>query len=173
MDTVLASLSNPVRDRSEWRQMPVGKIAISIDGAGQWLYQGQPIVNPAIVVHFSSRLFMHEGDYFLASDWQKLRITVEDVPFVVVDAEISTAHGLSCRTQLNESFYLNELSDWQLRAYDGVMLPYLHVRDGLWARMGRAPYYRLVDSAKLVELNGGASIVIPCGKLELPLGTYR
>lgn len=119
---------------NEKEQQPDFKIARD----GTWYHEGDPIKREALAKLFSDRaLWIDEaGHYFLKTPYEKYPVEVEDVPYVIVDYE-----GFELRTNMEEMVELNAETRWELR--DGI--PYIEVRDGLFARIGRAVLYNMIE----------------------------
>ncbi|WP_156498153.1 DUF1285 domain-containing protein, partial [Oleiphilus sp. HI0043] len=67
-----------------WQPERVGEIDIRIDSQGEWYYQGDKMERQA-VVRLLSRILRRDGeDFFLVTPYEKMKITVDDAPFVVV-----------------------------------------------------------------------------------------
>lgn len=80
-------------------------------------------------------------------------IDVEDVPFIITGFRIEN-DSLVLITNFDEDVSLNETKTFMLK--DG--LPYVEVRNGLLARLGRNVFYQLADKA--TEKDGQLGIVI-------------
>jgi hypothetical protein len=80
----------------QWHPAFCGDIDMRIASNGVWLYNGTPIERPAMVRLFSRILRREGGSYYLVTPAEKVRITVDDVPFVavsmMVEAEALTFH---------------------------------------------------------------------------------
>lgn len=130
-----------------WHPENAGCIDIRIDAQGQWFHEGTPFKRQAIVRAFSGLLRFEENDYWLVTPAEKLRIQVDDAPFLAVDFEIQTRSGQQLvlfRTNVNDAVLLDaDHAIW----LDGEAhsIPYIHVRDGLNAKVTRAAFYRLVE----------------------------
>lgn len=135
-----------------WEPEHLGQIAINIDVDGQWFFQGDPMERES-VPRLLSRILLKEGDdYFLVSPVEKLRISVDDAPFVVrlldVEGE-GQKQRLHFSTNMGDNFTLD--TDHPLRVeYNekGEPRPYVRVRDALEARISRSVYYELADLAQ-------------------------
>ena len=117
-----------------------GDFRIARDGT--WFHNGGEIKREALSRLFATRALKvdENGDYWLATPYEKYPIEVEDVPFIIVDYE--EQDGLMVfRTNMQETTELRASSGWELRG--GI--PYLEVRDGLYARLGRSVLYNLIE----------------------------
>ena len=121
---------------------------------GTWYHDGAPIKREALAKLFADRALKIDegGNYWLQTPFEKYPVDVEDVPFVIVDYD-----GLDLRTNMNEHVMLGSETVWELR--DGI--PYVEVRDGLFARLGRAVLYNLIQEY-------GEAITV--GEQAFPLG---
>ena len=115
------------------------KSDFKIDRDGVWYHEGQPIKREALAKLFSDRALKvdEEGLYWLQTPFEKYPVEVEDVPFVIVDYEGGEG-SLTFRTNMEET----TVKSIEMR--DGI--PYVEVRDGLYARINRAVYYNLIEA---------------------------
>lgn len=114
---------------------------------GKWYHQGSEISRPAMVRAFSSLIRReHNGSYWLVTPHEMLSIEVEDAPFIAVEIQ-SEAEGQlrSVAFRLNSDDLVVAGPEHRLELRDG--LPYLHVREGLWAKLNRPVYYELAEIA--------------------------
>jgi hypothetical protein len=127
-----------------------GDFGIRIDRSGTWHYRNSPIGRKELVCLFASVLERRQdGSYWLVTPVEQGRIEVEDVPFIAVEIFLNGSGRdmvVSFRTNVDEMFCLDE--DHKLRVeidpHTGEPSPYVHVRDGLDARLARSVYYELV-----------------------------
>ncbi|WP_249218764.1 DUF1285 domain-containing protein [Falsirhodobacter algicola] len=127
-----------------WDPPFCGMIDMRIDREGVWHHEGRPITRPALVQLFSNILKREGEGYVLVTPVEKVGITVEDVPFVVIDAHVAGA-GIDLITQVGDRVPLTGLR----MAGD---VPYAPIRGGMEGRIDRKTFYRLVDLA--VEEDG-------------------
>jgi len=126
---------------------------------GTWLYGGTPIHRHNMVKLFASVLKRDEkGGYWLETPYEKGRITVEDAPFAAVELKAESSgkkQTLSFRTNVDQ--WVEAGPGHAIRVttdqVSGEPSPYVHVRDGLDARLTRAVYYELVKLA--ADAGGG------------------
>jgi hypothetical protein len=129
-----------------------------IDREGVWFHGGARIQREALAKLFADRALKidEEGRYWLATPYEKYPVTVEDVPFIIVDYDVRGGN-LDLRTNMGETVKLGP--DHPLELRDGV--PYVEVRGGLYARVSRSVYYNLVEMAGATVKSRG---------VEFPLG---
>jgi hypothetical protein len=152
-----------------WHPEREGEIDILINSSGEWLYQGSKMERLSVVQLLSTILKKEGDDYFLVSPAEKLKLQVEDVPFLVVMMDVEgegVEQTLNFSTQVGDCFTLSP--EHRLRvSYNekGEPSPYLYVRNGMEAKLNRSVYYELVD--KLVELDGSVPLEVQVKQSEI------
>lgn len=128
---------------SQWHPAQGGVLDMQISADGFWYYQGDRIRRDALVRLFASILRKDDDGYVLVTPAERLLIRVDDVPFIAVDFE--TAGGeFIFRTNVGDLVLLGPDHGLRMGGPEGLV-PYLHVRSGLEARVTRSMYYRLLD----------------------------
>jgi hypothetical protein len=159
-----------------WSPPFCGDIDMAIDREGRWHYLGTPIGREALVRLFSGVL-VREGDrYFLVTPVEKVGIRVEDVPFVAVEMHErgeGADRAIVLRTNVGDVVEVGP--DHRLRfvlAPDGGLVPYVHVRRGLEARLTRALLHEIAELVAFDDLGragihaGGVFHLLPPGALD-------
>ena len=120
---------------------------IRIDKEGRWYYQGVPIINRKIYLYLNQCLTKDSsGRYLLLMDGEQCCLEVEDTPFVVREAGLSTLPGRKPGffVKLNDETE-EALKVATLRVGQGNVL-YCRVKEEQYeARFLRASYYQLAD----------------------------
>ncbi len=147
---LLAARKLPPVDR--WHPTHCGDSDMRIARDGTWFHAGTPIGRPALVKLFSTILRREaDGSFVLVTPVEKLDIAVEDAPFVAVElTSEGEGEGRRLGFRLNTDDYVIAGPDNVLRvetAADGTPRPYIHVRAGLEALVGRAVFYEMVELA--------------------------
>ncbi len=130
-----------------WRPEKSGDSEMRIAADGKWFHQGGEITRSAMIRAFSSLLRREAGgSHWLVTPHEKLSIEVEDAPFIAVEMQ---SEGRGETRSL--AFRLNS-DDLVVAGPEHVLelrnaLPYLHVRDGLWAKLARSVYYEIAEIA--------------------------
>jgi uncharacterized protein len=141
-----------------WNPPFCGDLDMRIAGDGTWFYMGTPIGRPALVRLFSTILRREGGKYFLVTPVEKVGIRVDDAPFLAVEMlNESDSRGSLLRFRTNVDDWVACDAAHRLRfemADDGGLMPYLHVRSDLWAKVTRALYYDLVDMGEERMVDG-------------------
>jgi uncharacterized protein len=156
-----------------WNPPFCGDLDIRIASDGTWFYMGTPIGRPALVRLFSTILKREDGKHFLVTPVEKVGIRVDDAPFLAVEMRKECDHrGALLRFRTNVDDWVSCDSDHRLRfeagAADGLM-PYLHVRADLWAKLTRAIYYDLVDIGEERRIDGQLMFGIESGGEFFPM----
>jgi len=156
----------------QWHPTEARDIDMRIVKNGDWLYQGTPINRPRLVQLFASVLRVEEdGSTWLVTPGEKLRIEVEDAHFQAVILDVEEQHHqpvLVFTTNIGERVVADadHLIDVQYPFDDDTPVPYLHVRDGLIARVSRSVFIALANRA---EIRGDVAGVLSAG-VFMPLG---
>lgn len=113
-----------------------------IDTQGQWYHDGAPIKREALAKLFSDRALKidADGNYWLQTPFEKYPVEVEDVPYIIID--FTMIDGIMrFKTNMDEEINLTKDSAWEMRNE----IPYVEVRDGLFAKLARSVYYNLIE----------------------------
>jgi hypothetical protein len=150
-----------------WNPPFCGDLDMRIASDGTWFYLGTPIGRPALVRLFSTILKREDGKHFLVTPVEKVGIIVDDAPFLAVEmAKDADSRGPLLRFRTNVDDWVACDAAHRLRfeaAADGGMVPYLHVRADLWAKVTRALYYDLVDIGEERVVDGHPKFGIASG----------
>ncbi|MGZ8363172.1 MAG: DUF1285 domain-containing protein [Caulobacteraceae bacterium] len=155
-----------------WHPEHCGDIDIVIRKDGLWLHEGTPIGRPELVRLFSTVLRKDADGYHLVTPVEKLKITVEDAPFVAVRVD---REGEALRFVTNVGDVVEAGPDHPIRvetdADTAEPRPYLHVRADLEALISRAVFYELIAmgeaaDGRLTIASNGARFDL--GLLETP-----
>ncbi len=155
--TTLATLEQLLREQADlppidrWHPELCGDIDIFIDNDGRWFHEGRPFAREALVRLFASILRREaDGRYYLVTPAEKMRIRVEDVPFLAVASDAAGAGtGQTVVFTLNtgRKVLLDATHPLVIRGTADLPRPYLELEHGLAARLSRPVYYTLVDLA--------------------------
>jgi hypothetical protein len=106
---------------------------------GHWHYLGSPLPNKFSKL-FSRILYCFDGEHFLITPVEKLRVSVEKVPLIIVAYEDGAA-GFTLVTSLGTEHDGIQKEDVSLTE-EGVYFP---LERGLTACLNRACYYRYIN----------------------------
>ncbi len=136
-----------------WHPEKCGDIDIRIDRDGNWYHESNKFERDALVQLFSKLLRKEGKDYFLVTPAEKVRITVDCAPLVIISL-VTVGEGeeqdLFFTTNTNEQIHLAQPLKFHTIEYNGQQLPCLPIRNGLSALIHRNVYYEL---AALVEID--------------------
>lgn len=132
-----------------WNPPFCGDIDMAIDRDGRWHYLGSPIGREALVRLFAGVLKREDDRYFLVTPVEKVGIRVADVPFLAVEMHASgdgADRRITFRTNVGDVVEAD--ANHRLRfalGDDDALIPYVHVRAGLEARLTRALLHEIAD----------------------------
>ena len=131
-----------------WHPAHCGEIDIRIRKDGVWFHEGTPIGREALVRLFSTVLRLDPDGYHLVTPVEKMKIVVEDAPFIAVRVD---RDGEALRFLTNVGDEVEAGPDNPIRVEmdpaTGEPRPYVHVRRGLEALIARPVFYELVEMA--------------------------
>jgi len=150
-----------------WHPDHCGDIDIVIRADGTWMHEGSPIGRPELVRLFSTILRLDPDGYHLVTPGEKMRITVQDLPFRAVTME----------QRGDDLIFVTDVGDEVTADADhpivvetdpltGEPAPRIHVRRGLEARIVRSVFYDLVEMARVVD----DRLTVASAGIEFPLG---
>lgn len=159
----------------KWNPPYCGEIDMEIRGNGQWFYLGTPINRPALARLFSTVLRHDEdGHYYLVTPVEKVRIRVEDAPFVATTVEQHQEGGvdyLRFTTQTGDVVIASEEHPLRVDYRDAdEPRPYVHVRDRLEALVSRNAYYQLVEWGQVEPSEGGGRLMVSSAGARFEIG---
>ena len=158
-----------------WNPAHCGDIDIRIARDGTWYHQGSPIGRKELVRLFSTILRRDPEGYVLVTPAEKMRIVVEDAPFlaVLMDAE-GAGHDQRLTFTTNVGDETVAGADNPIRVetdpVTGEPAPYVHVRKGLEARIARPVFYQLADLGVPGEGEHAGFLGVWSGGRFFPLG---
>jgi uncharacterized protein len=138
----------------KWNPQVCGDIGMEIRSDGSWWHEGVRITREPLVRLFSTILRKDEdGTTWLVTPGEKVSVAVADAPFIAVRVD---RIGEGVDTAL---VFTTSLGDVAVAGPDrpiivkrdpatGAPRPYVRIRGRLDARIGRAPFFELVDMAE-------------------------
>lgn len=129
-----------------WNPTREGEIDILINAKGEWFHEGGYFERQDLARLFASILRREGEHYYLVTPSDKLKIQVEDVPFSVVLMNI-TDEGISFITSLGDEVKVNSEHPIEFRKTTDL-IPYVMIRNNLWAKLNQSTYYQLMDLAE-------------------------
>jgi hypothetical protein len=157
-----------------WNPSHCGEIDIVIRRDGLWFHEGSPIGREALVRLFSTVLRKDPDGFHLVTPVEKMKITVEDAPFIAVRVD---RVGGALRFLTNVGDEVEAGPDHPIRVEThpatGEPRPYVHVRRGLEARIRRPVFYELVEMASERETSEGPRLGVESNGAWFPIGPAR
>jgi hypothetical protein len=154
-----------------WHPAHCGEIDIRIRKDGVWFHEGTPIGREALVRLFSTVLRLDPDGYHLVTPVEKMRIQVEDAPFIAVRVD---QEGETLRFLTNVGDTVEAGPDNAIRVemdpVTGAPRPYLHVRRGLEALIARPVFYELVELAVERDTPEGLVLGVVSNGAWFPIG---
>lgn len=185
LDHYLKSSASTRQGRSippldKWHPEQTVHMDLTIKANGEWWHEGGLVTRQSLVSLFATVLWKEETDgiieYFLKTPSQKLRIQVEDVPLLINDVGIVSEDGVSWlefTTMTGDVVRLDEEHPIELRSYQPSdaqddtdseqVRPYMMVRNGLAALIGRNTFYHLTEIGQLTEQNDDVILTLESG----------
>lgn len=158
-----------------WDPEYCGDSEITINAEGQWFYQNSPIGRKKLQILFSRVIKKEEQDYFLVTPNEKLSLSVEWMPFTIIDFDFVDHQGcqtLKMRDNCNNEILLTNKNQWRLNSFQEQQLPIVLVRRNLYANFNRSCYYRLLESANIVSKDDQNQVYIKSNHINFNCGSF-
>lgn len=164
----------------KWHPENIADMDLVIKANGEWWHEGGKMTRQSLVNLFATILWKEENDgvteYFLKTPVQKIRIQVEDVPLLINDVGIVKENEVSWLefvTTTGDVVRLDDEHPISLQAYqpdnaadridESQVRPYMPVRNGLSALIGRNTFYHLTEIGELIEHDGKTMLTLQSG----------
>lgn len=164
----------------QWHPADTADMDLVIKANGEWWHEGGLMTRESLVSLFATILWKEDNngvtEYFLKTPVQKIRIQVEDVPLLINDVGIVTEDGVSWlefTTTTGDVVRLDDTHPIELHAYhptdnssphdEAQMRPYMPVRHGLMALIGRNTFYHLTQIGELTQKDDTTSLTLMSG----------
>lgn len=142
-----------------WDPDYCGEMPIEIKKDGTWHYMGSPINRISMVKLFATVLIQESNEYFLKTPVEKIKIQVEDAPFLITDwhwQKSEQGDVLCCIDNLGRQYLLCQNHPLILKTNNSTnnkdaKLPYLTLNHGLTAKINRNVYYQWAEVAKKID----------------------
>ena len=149
----------------KWNPPFCGEIDMHILRNGKWTYMGSEIKRPAMIKLFSNIIRLDDdGYYYLVTPVEKVRIKVDDVPFVAVSMNKTKEEGVNClsfMTNVQDEVTLSKENPIEIVINDNdEPSPYITIRKNLKALISRSVYYDLINMAEEEIIDNKKFLVI-------------
>ncbi|MES1963725.1 DUF1285 domain-containing protein [Psychrobacter sp. AH5] len=170
----------------QWQPEQTIDMDLVIKANGEWWHEGTHMTRESLVSLFATILWKEEingkVEYFLKTPVQKLRIKVEDAPLLINDVGIVTEDAVSWlefSTSTGDIVRLDQQHQLELRPFytndttessaTPQVRPYMLVRNGLEALVGRNTFYHLTQIGKLTAEQGVTTLTLHSGGQDYEL----
>jgi hypothetical protein len=155
-----------------WNPAHSGEIDIVIRPDGSWVHEGARISREALVRLFSTVLRKDPDGYWLVTPVEKMRITVEDAPFLAIRVDRDEDGLLRFLTNVGDEVVAGPDNAIRVEVDEatGEPRPYIHVRRGLEALIARPVFYELVDMAQARSTEQGDMLGVQSGDIWFAIG---
>ncbi|MFB2539580.1 MULTISPECIES: DUF1285 domain-containing protein [unclassified Acinetobacter] len=151
--------SRSIPPLQDWQPKSCGEMDLVIKANGEWWHEGSPIQRASMVELFSKVLWQEDGEFYLKTPMEKIKIQVEDAPFQIHQVEKIEHNGLSYlqfSTPQGDKVLLDDEHPLEFHAKrnqqgDLEYRPYIHLRFGLYGVLQRAVFYHLLEYGELIE----------------------
>jgi hypothetical protein len=156
-----------------WHPPYCGEIDLQVKSNGDWFSGGTVFKRLSLVKLFASVLLREvetdRDEYFLVTPVEKVKITVDDAPFVLTQWEWLDEKKsiMTVSTNVDDEFVLDEMHP--LTINDNGEL-YVLVRRNLQAKVHRNIYYQWADLAKEVVTEKGTELMFSSAEHQFSLG---
>ena len=152
-----------------WDPPYCGQIDITIKANGDWFYNGTVFKRLPLVKLFASVLKKEEDDYFLVTPVEKVKITVEQAPFVLTQWKWQNPEQtiMVVSTNVDDEFILDVHHPL---AFDEQGDLVVTVRRNLQAKIHRNVFYQWVEIAREVETTKGTELIFTSADCNFSLG---
>jgi hypothetical protein len=136
-----------------WNPTREGEIDILINNKGEWYHEGGYFKRQDLARMFASILRKDGDDYFLVTPAEKLKIRVEDVPFSIVlmkeeQGELGFITSLGDEVKIGVEHPLEFRKTELSPEGSAEFIPYVMIRNNLWAKLNQSTYYELINLAQ-------------------------
>lgn len=152
----------------KWQPERQGEMDLVIKANGEWWHEGTKITRQSLVDLFASILWQEGSEYYLKTPVEKLRINVEDVPFLITEVNVieQKEQGTSLIefiTSTGDVVHLDDEHPLEMGEYQGEERPYIEVRFGMKGLISRNVLMHLTKIGELTELDGKTSLTLHSG----------
>ncbi len=151
----------------QWNPQYCGEIPLHIDANGKWFYQDSPIGRQRLVKLFASVLVCENGEHFLVTPVEKVKISVADAPLMIVAwQQVESEQGTVIQVTTNVDTQYPLSKDYPLVVKQQV--PYVQLDHGLLAKVARTVYYQWAEQATLDDAS--QTMQLKSGECSFTLG---
>ena len=154
----------------KWNPPLCENVDMKIARDGKWFFKNSPIGREKMIKLFSTVIrFDDDGFYYLVTPVEKIKLKVEDKPFVIKTFNKEVIDGKETylfQTNVDDIVTLTNANPLRVEIDKKTQepSPYILVRKNLEALISRNVFYQLVEEAKLnsktqeLEINSGGDV---------------
>jgi hypothetical protein len=162
--------------RRGWNPRHCGEIDIRIAADGGWYHEGRRFQRDSLVKLFAGVLRREAEEYYLVTPAEKLRIEVEDAPFVAGLVERVTdgdRQAIVFTTNIGERIVVGSEHSIPIDVdpASGEPRPYVQMHDGLEALISRGAFFDLIDLAEERQRDGARYLAVTSLGQSFELGS--
>ena len=152
-------------------------VEMKIDREGRWYFMNSPIGRERMVKLFSKVLrFDEDGEYYLVTPVEKIRIVVDERPFVIVDYHITKKNKkqvITFETNTGDMFLLDKKHpiNVEVNKKTGEPKPYVLVRSNLEGLISRNIYYKLIEISEHKKTSEGEVFILKSSNQSFKIGS--
>lgn len=172
----LADTEGGQRPVEKWNPDYCGEMDMVIKADGSWWHEGSPLTRRGLIDLFASILRKDaDGETYLVTPVEKIKIAVERAPFVAVRVDIE-GEGKSQRifftTNLDDVVEAGPENPIRVETDPETLepAPFVTIRGRLEASLKRSVFYELVEHAVERDTDEGKQLGIWAGREFFPLG---
>lgn len=172
----LADTEGGQRPVEKWNPDYCGEMDMVIKADGSWWHEGSPLTRRGLIDLFASILRKDaDGETYLVTPVEKIKIAVERAPFVAVRVDIE-GEGKSQRifftTNLDDVVEAGPESPIRVETDPETLepAPFVTIRGRLEAALKRSVFYELVEHAVERDTDEGKQLGIWASCTFFPLG---
>ena len=166
LNTLAAEQDAPLPPVHTWQPDFCGDMDMLIKSNGDWIHEGQKIQRPAMVKMFSRILWQENNQHFLVTPVEKVRIQVEDAPFLITSWESTESEEgrvIVFTSMTGDVCVLGTDCDLWLEDFKGEERPYINMRYGMKGLIGRNVFYDLANHLVPVNTAEGSGMGLISG----------
>jgi uncharacterized protein len=143
-----------------WDPHLSGEMDCVIKRNGSWWLDGSELENARLLRLFSTLLKREKNNYYLVTPVEKWLIQVEDLPFMVIELDVTdkgkNKQTIQLRTNVGDSITIDNEHQIDTSPISGLpekqLIPYVHVRSRLMARFNRSTYLEIAELLKATSI---------------------
>ena len=159
-----------------WNPPLCENVEMKIDRNGRWYFMNSPIGRERMVKLFSKVLRLDkDGEYYLVTPVEKIRIEVEVRPFVIIDFQVFGKiedQVISFETNTGDNFILDNDHPItvEINPETKEPKPCVLVRSNLEALISRNIYYKLIEISQLLKISSQEVFILRSKSKDFEIG---